>query len=100
MDIPVALMTEYVSLSLYRDPAGGTGKAVHLQGNVKDSGRKDTEMEHLSLREPCQGNLEAYKKALQMGTSFHRGLAGKPGRGLICWEIMRGRRFWDECLST
>jgi len=40
-----------------------------------------------------------YKKALEMGTSFHGGLTGKPGRGLICRGLMFGRRFWDVCLS-
>jgi hypothetical protein len=56
-------------------------------------------MEQLSLRELCLGNLEVQKKALEMGTSFHGGLAGKPGRGLICHGLMCGRRFWDMCLS-
>jgi hypothetical protein len=58
-------------------------------------------MEHLSSKELCQGYLEAYKKALGMGTSFHRGLTGKPGRGVICWGwgLICGRRFQDGCLS-
>jgi len=52
-------------------------------------------MEQLSLREFCYGNLEAYKKALEMGTTFHEGLTGKPGRGLIpgayAWKKVLGR---------
>jgi hypothetical protein len=45
-------------------------------------------------------NLEACKKALEMGTFFHGGLPGKPRRWLICQGFMCGRRFWDWCLST
>jgi len=32
---------------------------------------------------------------LSMGAS-----TGKPERGLICQGLMRGRKFWDGCLST
>jgi hypothetical protein len=56
-------------------------------------------MEHLSLQELCYRNLEVYKRALEMGTSFHGGLIGKPGRKLICWWLMCGRRFWNGFLS-
>jgi hypothetical protein len=38
-------------------------------------------------------------KALEMGTSFHGGLIGKPGRELICWGLVCGRRIMDGCLS-
>jgi hypothetical protein len=48
---------------------------------------------HFYLWELCKGNLEGGlpfwgpwrigKKALEMGISFHRARAGKPGRGLI-----------------
>ena len=50
-------------------------------------------LEHLSLRELCEGNLEGgfitrdpgryVEKALEAGISFHRGCAGEPGRGLV-----------------
>ena len=30
-----------------------------------------------------------------MGTSFHGGLTGKPGRGLPCWGLRCGKKFWD-----
>jgi hypothetical protein len=56
-------------------------------------------MEHLSLRELCEGTLEAYKKDTEKGTSFHGGLVGNPGRGLICRGLRCGIRFWDGCLS-
>ena len=36
----------------------GPGEGVLLQGTVRDSGRRAPEMEHLSLWELCQGNLE------------------------------------------
>jgi hypothetical protein len=40
-------------VSLGRGPAGEPGKGVHLQGTVRDSGRRAPEMEHLSLWELC-----------------------------------------------
>jgi len=45
------------------------------------------------------GELGSVKKALEMGTSFHRGHTGKPGRGLICQGLMCGRRLRNGCLS-
>jgi len=74
-----------MSVSLCRGPTWEPEERLCLQGTVRDSGRRATEMENLSLKELCQGYLEAYKKALEMGTSFHGGLTGKPGRGVICW---------------
>jgi len=44
-------------------------------------------------RSSVRENLEAYKKALEMGTSFHGDLPGKSGRWLICQGLMCGRRF-------
>jgi hypothetical protein len=51
------------------------------------------EVEHLSLRELCEGNLEGdsftgdpggdVEKALETGISRHRDSAGEPGRGLV-----------------
>jgi len=38
---------------LHRDPIGEPGQGVHLQGTVRDSGRRALEMEHFSLRELC-----------------------------------------------
>ena len=38
-------------------------------------------MEHHSLRELCWVNLEAYKKALEKGTSFHRASLGNLEEG-------------------
>ena len=38
-------------------------------------------MENLSLPELCEGNLEAQKKALEMGISFYRSPVGEPGLG-------------------
>jgi hypothetical protein len=35
---------------------------------------------------------------MEMGTSFHGGLVGKPGRELICQGLICRRRFWDRCL--
>ena len=47
-------------------------------------------MEHLSLQEHFWGNLEAYKKALEMGTSFHGASLGNLGEdsyaGGLCVE--------------
>jgi hypothetical protein len=71
---------------------------VRIQGTVRDSGRRAPEMVHLSLREFC-GGIWSVKKALEMGISFRGGRAEKPGRKLICRELMCGRRFWDGCLS-
>jgi hypothetical protein len=45
-------------VSLCRGPVGEPGEGVRLQGNVRDSGRRAPEMEHLSLQELCQGNME------------------------------------------
>jgi len=50
-------------------------------------------MEHISLRDPCEGNLEAQKKALEMDTSFHGELTTKPKRGLTCRGLMCERKF-------
>jgi len=38
---------------LRRGPVGEPGKGYVLEGKVRDSGRRDPEMEHLSLRELC-----------------------------------------------
>ena len=65
---------------------------------MRDSGRRAPEKEHLSLQEML-GEPGGVKKALEMGTSFHGGLTGKPGKGLICRGFMYGRSFWDGCLS-
>jgi hypothetical protein len=51
-------------------------------------------MKHLSLWELCYGNLEVYKRVLEMGTSFHGGLTGKPGRG-----FMPGAYVWKKVLE-
>jgi hypothetical protein len=37
---------------------GELGEGVRLQGTVRDIGRRAPEMEHLSLRELCKGNLK------------------------------------------
>jgi hypothetical protein len=66
---------------------------------LRDSGRRALEIEHLYLWKLCFKNLEATKKALELGNSFHGGLAGKPGKGLTCRELMCGTRFWDGCCS-
>jgi len=47
---------------------------------------------HISNQNIC--SLPNQKKALEMGTSFDRGLAGKPGRGLICWGLV-----WKKVLG-
>jgi len=38
---------------LYRGPVGEPGEGVHLQGTVIDSGKRASDVEHLSLRELC-----------------------------------------------
>ena len=38
---------------LRRGPVGEHGEGVHLQGTVRDSGRRAPGMEHLSIRELC-----------------------------------------------
>jgi hypothetical protein len=59
------------------------------------------EVEHLSLKELCEGNLEGggvpllgtledvYRKALETGISLHRGPAGKPGRRIVYQDCER-----------
>jgi len=42
-----------MGVCLLRGPVGEPGEGVHLQGTVRDSGRRAPEMEHLSLRELC-----------------------------------------------
>jgi hypothetical protein len=42
-----------MGVSLGRSPVGNPGEGVHLQGTVRDSGRRAPEMEHFSLRELC-----------------------------------------------
>ena len=51
------------------------------------------EVEHLSLREFCEGNLEGdsftgdpvgyVEKALELDISLHKGPTEEPGRGLV-----------------
>ena len=48
-----------MGVSLHTGPVGEPAEEVRLQGTVRDSGRRAPEMEHLSLRKLCQGNLEA-----------------------------------------
>ena len=38
---------------LRRVPVGEPGEGVRLQGTVRDSGRRASDTEHLSLRELC-----------------------------------------------
>jgi hypothetical protein len=38
---------------LRRVPVGEPREGVHLQGTVRDSGRRALQMEHLSLQELC-----------------------------------------------
>jgi hypothetical protein len=42
-----------VDKCLRRGPIGEPGEGVHLQGTVRNSGRRAPEMEHLSLWELC-----------------------------------------------
>jgi hypothetical protein len=42
-----------MDVSLRRGPVVEPGEGVHLQGTVRDSGRRALEMEHLSSREFC-----------------------------------------------
>jgi hypothetical protein len=42
-----------VDRCLCRGPVGEPGEGVHLQGTMRDRGRKAPEMEQLSLRELC-----------------------------------------------
>jgi hypothetical protein len=42
-----------MGVSLCRGPTGEAGEGVHLQGTVRDSGRRAPEMEHLCLQELC-----------------------------------------------
>jgi len=44
--------------------------------------------------------MGASKKALEMGTSFHGGLVGKPGRGLICRELYMWKALGRVPLPT
>jgi hypothetical protein len=39
-----------VDQCLHRGPIGEPGEGVHLQGTVRYSGRRPSEMEHLSLQ--------------------------------------------------
>jgi len=48
-----------MSVSLRRGPTGEPREGLHVQGTVRDSGTRATEMEHLSLKELCQGYLVA-----------------------------------------
>ena len=59
------------------------------------------EVERLSLRELCEGNLEGVgapllgtleevkRKALEMGISLHSSPTGEPGKGHIYWGLMK-----------
>jgi len=42
-----------MGVSFRRGSAGEPGEGVHLQGTVRDSGRRAPEIEHHSLRELC-----------------------------------------------
>ena len=43
---------------LCRGSIGEPGEGIHLQGTVRDSGRRALEMEHLSFMGALLGNLE------------------------------------------
>jgi hypothetical protein len=42
-----------MDVTLHMGPVGEPGEWVHLQGIVRDSGRRAMEMEHLSLWQLC-----------------------------------------------
>jgi len=42
-----------MGVSLHRGPAGKPEEGVHLKGNVRDIGRRASEMKHHSLQKLC-----------------------------------------------
>ena len=96
-----------MGVSLCRGPLGKLGKGVHLQGTLRDSGRRTLEMEHLvlfgepgSIKEgsgdghlfPLRPRWETWERSHNtsglcveegsgMGVSIYRGHVGEPGDG-------------------
>jgi hypothetical protein len=82
---------------LRRGPVAEPGEGACLRVTVIESGRKAPEMERPLYRNSVRGTWDV-KEGSGDGHLFLWGLVGKPGRGLICWGLIRGKRIWDGCL--
>jgi len=77
-----------MGVSLCRGPVGEPGEGVHLQGTVRDSGRRALEMEHLS-QGSYDGGVYVWKKVLGW-VSLHIGaLLGNCGGGSVYRELLK-----------
>ena len=84
-----------MGVSFLRGPVGELEEGFRLQGTERNSGRRARELELLSLRELCYGNLEAYKKARKWAPLSMRASLGNLGEGsysgAYVWKKVLGR---------
>ena len=79
---------------LHRGSIGEPGEGIHLQGTVRDSGRRALEMEHLSLWKLCWGTWRFKRRLWIWAPLSMGGSLGNVGDGLYA-----GTYVWKKVLG-